>query len=328
MRAVWRRRSALGRGSTRPPDSRLDPDGGEGRHRGDRGQRAGAPTSAAQPDPLTVVVDLRNVDGRRRERRHRPTRRARGRRDRRGRPRRGRRAGRPGPDDAGAAGAARHPQPAECHSRGVRRQRRERRRSRRSCRRQTRGRQPQQPAPRKDAVAEESTYATTPFGTRVTVVRHAHRCPTPTAEPTTAGSAAPRARLQGRDGGRRRPSSGPAVGPVERVRVAQNSRQPLVARVVIDLRQRVPYRVETASGETAVTLDVSAGRRSRACPRPSRGTAPATAVPAPKRAPEPVIVAATARFPRRRRPGGRLRRRPRRPPSQCRSRRPSWSLRP
>lgn len=94
--------------------------------------------------------------------------------------------------------------------------------------------------------------------------------------------------------------SGPPVGPVERVRVAQNSRQPLIARVVIDLRQRVPYRVDSASGETSVTLDVPAGPAPAATdPAAARVPAPAPAATtsAPRTPPIPVIVPAAAPVP-------------------------------
>ena len=51
--------------------------------------------------------------------------------------------------------------------------------------------------------------------------------------------------------------SAPAVTPVnnddiERVRVAVNSRQPLITRVVIDLARKIPYTVETVGEELRV----------------------------------------------------------------------------
>ncbi len=51
--------------------------------------------------------------------------------------------------------------------------------------------------------------------------------------------------------------SAPAVTPVnnddiDRVRVAVNSRQPLVTRVVIDLARKIPYTVETVGEELRV----------------------------------------------------------------------------
>ena len=36
---------------------------------------------------------------------------------------------------------------------------------------------------------------------------------------------------------------------VARVRVAVNSREPLVTRVVVDLKRKVPYRVESAGAD-------------------------------------------------------------------------------
>ena len=51
--------------------------------------------------------------------------------------------------------------------------------------------------------------------------------------------------------------SAPAVTPVnnddiERVRVATNSREPLITRVVIDLARKIPYTVETVGEELRV----------------------------------------------------------------------------
>lgn len=81
---------------------------------------------------------------------------------------------------------------------------------------------------------------------------------------------------------------GPADGPVARVRVAQNSRQPLVARVVIDLRRPAPYRVDHVGGQVTVVLEPAA---EPAAPAPQPAAPPAEAQPA---APPAAPVAAPA----------------------------------
>jgi hypothetical protein len=61
---------------------------------------------------------------------------------------------------------------------------------------------------------------------------------------------------------------------VSRVRVAVNSRSPLVTRVVVDLRRKVPYRVEPAGAE-GEELRVIFG----AAPEPASASTPAPAPP-------------------------------------------------
>jgi type IV pilus assembly protein PilQ len=73
---------------------------------------------------------------------------------------------------------------------------------------------------------------------------------------------------------------------VTRVRVAVNSREPLVTRVVVDLKRQVPFRVESA-GSDGEELRVIFGGASDA---PPVTTAPAAEV-TPVSAPEPVPVA-------------------------------------
>ncbi|MEK6630392.1 MAG: type IV pilus secretin PilQ, partial [Acidobacteriota bacterium] len=82
-------------------------------------------------------------------------------------------------------------------------------------------------------------------------------------------------------------------GPVEKVRVAVNSRQPLVTRVVIDLKYPVAYRVETGGDDFAVLLDpttppAAATREATQVAPPPPVAAPAPAAEVDK--PVPVVV--------------------------------------
>ena len=66
--------------------------------------------------------------------------------------------------------------------------------------------------------------------------------------------------------------SAPAVTPVnaddiERVRVATNSREPLITRVVIDLARKIPYTIETVGEEMRVLFKAPLNRRRVATPR-------------------------------------------------------------
>ena len=70
---------------------------------------------------------------------------------------------------------------------------------------------------------------------------------------------------------------------IERVRVATNSREPLITRVVIDLARKIPYTIETVGEEIRVlfnrAVDASAalraaGARRRSPPSPARAGAP------------------------------------------------------
>ena len=84
--------------------------------------------------------------------------------------------------------------------------------------------------------------------------------------------------------------AGPASGPVVRVRAAQNSRQPLVARVVIDLRKRVTFRVESVPGQVTVILEPDvqpAPAPLVSAPVPTPPPAPVVALPTPVAAPKP-----------------------------------------
>jgi len=88
--------------------------------------------------------------------------------------------------------------------------------------------------------------------------------------------------------------NGPADGPVARVRVAQHSRRPLVARVVIDLRTRMPFRVEPAGGEVVVILEPAATPSTRPSDAVPETTPTPDVVPAPIVEPPPPPAAAVA----------------------------------
>ena len=74
---------------------------------------------------------------------------------------------------------------------------------------------------------------------------------------------------------------------VARVRVAENSRTPLVTRVVLDLAQKVPYDV-TPVGDTELVITV--GEKLAAVPAPARVDAPAAAAAPVAAAPTPVAA--------------------------------------
>ena len=60
---------------------------------------------------------------------------------------------------------------------------------------------------------------------------------------------------------------------IQRVRVAYNSREPLITRVVIDLARKIPYTVETVGEDLRVLFNRGRRRpppRSRRLPRPRR----------------------------------------------------------
>jgi type IV pilus assembly protein PilQ len=84
-------------------------------------------------------------------------------------------------------------------------------------------------------------------------------------------------------------------GPADRVRVALNSRQPLVTRAVIDLKYPVSHRIESSDGALVVILEEGAASTSSPPPaRPAAAVVPAPVVvkvepqaPAPKPAPTP-----------------------------------------
>ena len=87
------------------------------------------------------------------------------------------------------------------------------------------------------------------------------------------------------------------TGDLRRVRVAANSVSPLVTRVVFDLKRRVPYRVDVSrqdQGEIVVTLGAppTAAGVPAPVPAPRRADAPVPPpVPAPSRAEPPKVPA-------------------------------------
>jgi type IV pilus assembly protein PilQ len=78
---------------------------------------------------------------------------------------------------------------------------------------------------------------------------------------------------------------------IERVRVATNSREPLITRVVIDLARKIPYTIETVGEELRVLFKKAVEKAAE--------TAAAITEPAPASEPEPVPVADTSDEPRR-----------------------------
>jgi type IV pilus assembly protein PilQ len=87
-------------------------------------------------------------------------------------------------------------------------------------------------------------------------------------------------------------------GPADRVRVAINARQPLVTRAVIDLKYPVPHRVELTDGALTILLVEAAGAPSAPAATSPPASAPAPVIvkeapaamdqtPAPAQAPEP-----------------------------------------
>ena len=84
--------------------------------------------------------------------------------------------------------------------------------------------------------------------------------------------------------------SAPAVTPVnnpdiERVRVATNSREPLITRVVIDLARKIPYTVETVGAELRVLFKKAV---EKAAETAAAITEPVMPAPVPEPAAEPV----------------------------------------
>ena len=79
---------------------------------------------------------------------------------------------------------------------------------------------------------------------------------------------------------------------IERVRVATNSREPLITRVVIDLARKIPYTIETMGEEIRVlfnrAVDASTALVATAAPVVAAATTPAPPAPAP--APTPAVV--------------------------------------
>ena len=66
---------------------------------------------------------------------------------------------------------------------------------------------------------------------------------------------------------------------IERVRVATNSREPLITRVVIDLARKIPYTIETMGEEIRVlfnrAVDASTALVATAAPVVAAATTPA-----------------------------------------------------
>lgn len=140
---------------------------------------------------------------------------------------------------------------------------------------------PAQPAAQEGLSLKKIDIAETAFGTRVTL-SGSGALPPVTAEPTRDDP--PRLVLDFRGVTTATQSvAGPAGGPVARVRAAQNSRQPLVARVVIDLRRRVTFRVESVSGQVAVIFE----------PDVEPAPAPLVSAPVPTPPPAPVVALPT-----------------------------------
>lgn len=77
-------------------------------------------------------------------------------------------------------------------------------------------------------------------------------------------------------------------GPADRVRVAVNSRQPLVTRAVIDLKYPVSHRIESSEGALTVVLEEASAAPAPGSAKPAAQAAPAT--PVAPAAPAPVIV--------------------------------------
>ncbi|MDO8836203.1 MAG: AMIN domain-containing protein, partial [Vicinamibacterales bacterium] len=133
--------------------------------------------------------------------------------------------------------------------------------------------------------------AGTPSGTRVTL-SGSGALPLATAEPTP--DEPPRLVIDFKGVLATTQSvAGPANGPVARVRAAQNSRQPLVARVVIDLREPVPFRVENSAGQVVIILEADAQPAPApplvSAPVPTPPPTPVVALPTPVAAPKPAV---------------------------------------
>ncbi len=92
--------------------------------------------------------------------------------------------------------------------------------------------------------------------------------------------------------------SAPAVTPVnnddiERVRVATNSREPLITRVVIDLARKIPYTVETVGEELRVLFNMAVEKATEVA---TAITEPALAAPVADSV-APIVTAAVAPSP-------------------------------
>lgn len=88
-------------------------------------------------------------------------------------------------------------------------------------------------------------------------------------------------------------------GDIERVRVATNSREPLITRVVIDLARKIPYTVESAGEELRVLFQRAAEATAAAVtpgptPEPAKPAEPAAPVPPVVTPPAPASSLATA----------------------------------
>ena len=80
---------------------------------------------------------------------------------------------------------------------------------------------------------------------------------------------------------------------IQRVRVGTNSRSPLVTRVVIDLAKKLAYRVEEAGDELRVLFESVAGNAGAApVPPPTPDIIPAAAAPPAQTEPTPAAVVA------------------------------------
>lgn len=117
----------------------------------------------------------------------------------------------------------------------------------------------------------------TPVGTRVTLAGSGPLPPT-TVVPTSDGPPRLIIDLKGVSTTTQSADSA-AQGPVARVRAAQNSRDPLVTRVVIDLREKASFRVEYVGGQISLVV------------RPADAVAPAAA-PSTPLMPAPTVTGA------------------------------------
>jgi type IV pilus assembly protein PilQ len=151
-----------------------------------------------------------------------------------------------------------------------------------------------QPAAQEGLALRKIDIAATPSGTRVPLFGSG-ALPAATAEPTP--DEPPRLVIDFKGVLATTQSvAGPATGPVARVRAAQNSRQPLVARVVIDLRERVPFKVEHTAGQVVVILEAHAQPEPAplvSAPMPAPPPTPVVAAPAPVVAPKPAVETPT-----------------------------------
>ena len=83
-------------------------------------------------------------------------------------------------------------------------------------------------------------------------------------------------------------------GPIDKIRVAINSRQPLITRAVIDLKYPVAYRFETTESGVTILLDPAPADPAAPAAPPATEPAPPTAAPRPVVVAPPVAAAPAA----------------------------------